>query len=192
MIWRHVIAITGLVALAACGGPSTQPDAAPPPDEILYEIVEPDPPPPLPDAVIETRDELLEIAAQDSIRRLSRRADEEPAFLSNTGDGDHYRHWDILRRTGFDPNAELIALLSEPYGVRQVGSETWFIWPDLATRPPEALAPERLSFQDAARLRALVGEQGLAQIAEGSAYPGIRTAISETGAWRYFLHETPQ
>lgn len=160
------------------------------PDETLFEIEQVQPPP-LPGAVIATRDELLEIAERNSLRRLAERADAEPVFISNLGGDDHLSHWDLMRRTGFDPNLKLKELFNLPYGIRRVGSENWYIWPDLAARSAEDLAPERLSFQDAARLRALVGEQGMAQIAEGQPYPGMRTAISETGAWRYFLHEAP-
>lgn len=176
---------------AACGASGTDRPEARAPDETLFEVEQPQPPPPLPDAVIATRDELLEIAARNSLRQLARRADAEPVFISNLGGDDHWRHWDLMRRTGFDPNLKIKELFELPYGVRRVGSETWYIWPDLAALSAEDLAPERLSFQDAARLRALVGEQGLAQIAEGQSYPGVRTAISETGAWRYFLHEAP-
>ncbi|MEM1152155.1 MAG: hypothetical protein AAGI03_16695, partial [Pseudomonadota bacterium] len=128
---------------------------------------------------------------RNSLRSLARRADAEPAFISNLGGADHLRHWDLMRRTGFDPNLKLMELFELPHGTRRVGTETWYIWPDLAARSTAELAPDRLSFQDTARLRALIGEQGIEQIAEGRSYPGVRTAISETGAWRYFLHETP-
>lgn len=188
---RAVLMFWVLWLTAACGQPAQDTADSSPPDDILFEAAEPELPPPLPVEVEKTRSELLEIAGRDSIRRLARRADAEPVFLSNFGEDDHFRHWDLMRRTGFDPNANLIELLKQPHGVRQVGSETWYIWPDLAARAPEDLAVERISFRDAARLRELVGEDGLDQIADGQPYPGVRTAISETGAWRYFLHETP-
>ncbi|MEM9739077.1 MAG: hypothetical protein AAF829_04350 [Pseudomonadota bacterium] len=180
-----------MAGLCACSPSAPAVPESDTPDEILFEVEPPVRPPTLPEAVVETRQQLLDIAERNSIRRLARKADEEPVFLSNLGGDDHYRHWDLMRRTGFDPNTQLIELLNEPYGIRLVGSETWYIWPDLAARPAGALAPERLSFHDAARLKELVGEQGLAQIEAGQSYPGVRTAISESGAWRYFLHETP-
>lgn len=190
MCSRFSLAGIALFALVACGGATEDAVPSGEPDDILFEVAPSIPPPPLPDAVIQTRDELLAIADRNSLRALARRADAEPVFLSNLGGDDHYGHWDLMRRTGFDPNTKLQDLLRQPHGVRRVGAETWYIWPDLAALPAEDLAPERLSFQDAARLRSLVGEQGLAQIEAGQSYPGVRTAISESGAWRYFLHET--
>ncbi len=85
---------------------------------------------------------------------------------------------------------QLEQLLSGPYGTRKVGDEVWYIWPDLAARMPEDLQPERLSFSERARLRDLIGEAGLQRIRDGQRYPGVRTAISETGRWLYFVHES--
>jgi len=81
-------------------------------------------------------------------------------------------------------------LLAGPYGTRNVGDETWYIWPDLAAKSPSELVPERLSFSDRARLFDLVGEQGIARIRSGQGYPGVRTAIAEDGRWLYFVHES--
>lgn len=133
---------------------------------------------------------LREIIARNSLTRLVRLADSEPAFISNFANQAHRTHWDLLRRTGFDPLARLEDLLNGPYGTREVGYETWYIWPDLAALDPEDLQPERLSFRDRARLQDLVGDQGLARIRDGQGYPGVRTAIAEDGTWLYFVHET--
>jgi hypothetical protein len=81
-------------------------------------------------------------------------------------------------------------LLDGPYGTRQVGTQTWYIWPDFAALEADELLPEKLNFTDRARLRDLVGDPGLARIREGQGYPGIRTAIAEDGRWLYFVHET--
>lgn len=133
---------------------------------------------------------LREIIARNSLTRLVRLANSEPAFISNFANQGHRTHWDLLRRTGFDPLARLEELLNGPYGTREVGDQTWYIWPDLAALDPEDLQPERLSFRDRARLRDLVGDEGIARIREGQGYPGVRTAIAEDGTWLYFVHET--
>jgi hypothetical protein len=133
---------------------------------------------------------IREVLARNSLTRLVRLANAEPAFVSNFAGESHRVQWDLLRRTGFDPLARLQDLLDGPYGTRQVGDETWYVWPDLAALDPELLQPERLSFRDRARLRELVGDEGLSKIAEGQGYPGVRTAIAEDGRWLYFVHES--
>lgn len=134
--------------------------------------------------------ELRAVIARNSLNRLIRQARDEPTFISNFAGESHRVHWDLLRRTGFDPLRQLELLLSGPYGTRKVGDEVWYIWPDLAARMPEDLQPERLSFSERARLRDLIGEAGLQRIRDGQRYPGVRTAISETGRWLYFVHES--
>ncbi len=187
---RHWVGLLLAICLTGCGNASRDPASAPAPDESLFETEAPTAPPELPDAVTATREELLEISGAGSIRRLSYKANAEPNFLSNFGGADHYAHWDLMRRTGWDPNLHLIELFKMPYGVRQVGQETWYIWPDLAARDPADLAPEKLSHRDQARLLTLIGPGGVQELAAGQPYPGERTAISESGSWRYFLHES--
>ncbi len=133
---------------------------------------------------------IRDVLERDSLIRLVRLADAEPNFVSNFAGESHRVHWDLLRRTGFDPLAKLGALLDGPYGTRQVGDQVWYIWPDLAALSAEELLPERLEFTDRARLRDLVGDAGLERIREGQGYPGVRTAIAEDGRWLYFVHET--
>lgn len=133
---------------------------------------------------------IRDVIARNSLTRLVRLANAEPAFVSNFANQGHRTHWDLLRRTGFDPLARLQALLEGPYGVRRVGDEVWYVWPDLAALDPEELQPERLSFRDRARLRDFVGDEGLARIRSGQGYPGVRTAIAEDGRWLYFVHES--
>ncbi len=182
------LVVGALLLLGACT-PGDETAARTPPDEMLLEVAPLPEPPALSDAAAQTRQAILAAARAGSIRRLARLADAQPAFLSNFGDVGHYRHWDLMRRTGFDPNSTLVELLDNPYAAKQVGEETWFIWPDLAARPNAQLQPERLSFRDMARLEKLVGEAGIEAIRAGRPYPGVRTAISETGTWHYFLHE---
>lgn len=130
------------------------------------------------------------ILDRNSLARFSRLADAEPAFVSNFAGESNRVHWDLLRRTGFDPLAQLGLLLDGPYGVREVGDEIWYIWPDLAALEPQELLPERLSFTDRAKLLELVGEEGIERIRSGQGYPGVRTAIAEDGRWLYFIHES--
>lgn len=143
----------------------------------------------LSDAAIETVAELETIIESNSLRQLSRFAASQPGFISNFAGASHQDHWDLLRRTGFDPILRLEGLLDGPYGVKLVAGETWYVWPALAALELEALQPQRLNFSQRARLEELVGESGIAQIRNGSGYPGIRTAISSDGRWLYFVHE---
>lgn len=142
------------------------------------------------EAAAEIREELKNLALAGRLRGLSRLGDNTDGFTSNFAGEDHYQHWRLLRRTGVDPLGQLQALLNEPHAERQVGDEIWYVWPDLAVLPAEELVPERLAFRDRARLQELVGDEGIARIRNGDAYPGFRTAIADTGRWVYFLHET--
>ena len=186
MLKRLLLAL----CVASCGqADAPRPDRPPPPDETLLEPRLRAAPPELPAPVLETQETILNAARAGSLRRLSRFAASQPNFISNLGSTDHFVHWDLMRRTGFDPNRHLIDLFEQPYDIRQVGDEIWFVWPDLAARDAEELAPGRLSFREQARLLDLLGEEGVEALARGETWPGVRTAISETGAWRYFLHE---
>lgn len=184
------LALLCLVTLSGCGEAGSGREVQAGPDSSLIDPPPAHAPPPLPAPVAETRDELLVIARSGSLRRLARRAAAEPAFLSNLGGDPHYNHWYLLRAIGVDPLRNLRTLLDLPHGKKDVGGEVWYIWPDLAARDAEALRPERMDFRGRARLEALLGESGLAKLANGGTYPGLRTAISEDGSWRYFLHET--
>ena len=147
---------------------------------------------PLTEAVDAKIADIRTILDRNSLSRLVRLANAEENFVSNFAGESHRVHWDLLRRTGFDPLMRLGALLDGPYGTRQVGDQTWYIWPDFAAKEAEDLMPERLDFADRARLRELVGDVGLERIRAGEAYPGLRTAIAEDGRWLYFVHETVQ
>jgi hypothetical protein len=135
--------------------------------------------------------ELRSIIDRNSLSQFARYADRQPGFMSNFAGASHRDHWDLLRRTGFDPLARLEELLDGPYGVKSVAGDTWYIWPELAALEPDQLRPERLNFSQRARLEELVGEAGIERVRQGSGYPGIRTAISTEGRWLYYVHETP-
>lgn len=184
------------VGLAACGNPNAAdgtkvrvkvaaaPAVVQPQAQPVVDLL------PLSDAAQSKIADLRGVIERDSLSRLIRQARAEPTFISNFAGESHRVHWDLLRRTGFDPLRQLRQLLDGPYGTRQVGDEIWYIWPDLAALSPEALQPERLSFADRARLLELVGDVGLERVRQGQGYPGVRTAISETGRWLYFVHES--
>lgn len=192
---RGAAGAAGLAALALLAGCSGEAGTARPPDPILTEpraeplsqrISTRD----LPQPVLDTRAALLEIAEADSLRRLARFADSQQGFLSSLSDTrGHFDHWDLMRRTGFDANIHLPALFAEDPGIYRVDGETWYVWPALAARSARELHPDRLGAGDLAELRRRVGEDGVERIRAGAAYPGVRTAISETGRWLYFLHE---
>lgn len=188
-------ALATLFALAACGDSDGTPrvrmmvNAAPAVtapvevEEVITPLTEPA------EAKIA---EIRAILERNSLSRLVRLARAEENFVSNFAGESHRVHWDLLRRTGFDPLMRLGALLDGPYGTRQVGDQVWYIWPDFAARDTEDLMPERLDFADRARLRELVGDTGLDRIRAGESYPGLRTAIADDGRWLYFVHETVQ
>jgi len=156
---------------------------------LLETPVEPEPAP-ISEAATQTIADILEITDRNSLRRFARLADSSEGFASNFAGSAHFDHWSLIRRTGVDPLREIEALFRERHGVRTVGEEVWYIWPDLAAKSPRDLLPERLSFRDRARLQGLIGDAGIAKVRAGGAYPGFRTAISEDGRWVYFLHET--
>lgn len=189
------LGLATLIALAACGDSDGTPrvrmmvNAAPAvttPVEVEETIS------PLTDSVDAKIADIRAILERNSLSRLVRLANAEDNFVSNFAGESHRVHWDLLRRTGFDPLMRLEALLDGPYGTRQVGDQTWYIWPDFAARDAEDLLPERLDFADRARLRELVGDPGLDRIRAGESYPGVRTAIADDGRWLYFVHETVQ
>ena len=189
------LGLASILAVTACGDSDGTPrvrmvvNAAPAvttPVEIEETIT------PLTEAVDAKIADIRTILERNSLSRLVRLANAEDNFVSNFAGESHRVHWDLLRRTGFDPLMRLEVLLDGPYGIRQVGDQTWYIWPDFAARDAEDLLPERLDFADRARLRELVGEPGLDRIRAGESYPGIRTAIADDGRWLYFVHETVQ
>ncbi len=185
----RALTILAAAALTACSAPAEPAAVRKPPDETLIETPSRPEPPPLSEAAQAKVEQLRELSAGRSLRALARLADSESGFRSNFGGERHYDHWYLLRRTGVDPLEKLAALLLEPHASVNVGDELWHVWPDLAARAPDELAPERLSFRDRARLRDLVGDDGIEQIRTGDPFPGFRLAVSDSGRWVYFLHE---
>lgn len=194
---RAVLGVSTAILLAACGSDDGSPVVrleveAAPAVTVPVEVEAETEIAPLTEAVDTKIAAIRDVLERDSLSRLVRLANAEENFVSNFAGEPHRVHWDLLRRTGFDPLAKLGSLLDGPYGTRQVGDQTWYIWPDFAALEADQLLPEKLTFTDRARLRDLVGEPGLARIRDGEAYPGVRTAIAEDGDWLYFVHETQQ
>jgi hypothetical protein len=176
-------------ALTACGQPESAEARAgplPPPENLsrppqLPQAVE------LPPEVTRLRAEILQHAERGALRSLARLADTQPGFVSNFGGRDHLQFWDLLRRTGVDPNRLLRELFEQPPGIRIVDGVTWFVWPDLAARDARDLVPEKLTFIERRRLEDLIGQDGIERVRGGEGYPGMRTAISADGRWVYFV-----
>lgn len=176
--------------MMACTDPPSTEETHIKPDDTLLELPVEQPPEVISEAAARTVADILEITDRNSLRRFANYADQSEGFASNFATSTHYAHWSLMRRTGVDPLREIENLFAQKHGVKTVGEEVWYIWPDLAAKPSEDLLPERLSFRDRARLLELVGETGIERIRAGGAYPGFRTAISQDGRWVYFLHET--
>lgn len=186
-VTRLMLAVWLTLLLAGCGQPANSSSA--PPDESLLATPETPEQPPLTEDVEATLTELHRIIAADSIRQLARFAATQDNFQSNLGGAETFRHWDLMRRTGFNPTTQLQSVLAEPYGTLNVDGETWFVWPYLDAIQTADLTPSRMSAAARADALRLLGETGLARLDGQSGYPGVRTAISESGTWHYFLHE---
>jgi hypothetical protein len=182
-------ALIAAVLLAACS--QAEPEVVvrlpPAPDERFTEPPAPPAPVEISRAAARKKEELLLHAARGSLRGLAETASENPDFKSNVGGQDHLQFWDLLRRTGVDPNRKLRDLFEQPAGLREIDGERWYVWPDLAAKDPSDLIPEKLSFQDRRRLEELIGEDGIARLRAGEGYPGMRTAIAEDGTWIYYV-----
>jgi len=179
----------GALVLAACT--PAEPAAIPsgpvvPPESLTRPPLAPEPAELTPEAMAMRRD-ILTHAERGALRSLARLADQQPGFISNFGGQDHFQFWDLLRRTGVDPNRKLRELFEEPPGQREVDGETWFIWPDLAAKDARDLIAEKLTFVERRRLEELIGADGMARIRAGEGYPGMRTAITAEGRWVYFV-----
>ncbi|MAN45574.1 MAG: hypothetical protein GYB49_03615 [Alphaproteobacteria bacterium] len=190
MTWSRAAAVAlagvGLVLLGACSPKEGGPQPVLPEDSLTHPPHERQPVV-LTEAAEETRDELLSYATAGSLTRLSRKANEYEDFVSNFGGTPHREFWDLMRRTGVDPNLRLRALFDLPVGMRQIDGEIWFVWPDLAARDAHDLIPEKLTFQERRRLRELIGDDGIEKIRRGEGYPGMRTAIAGNGRWVYYV-----
>lgn len=186
MQWPKLALLALCAVLAACFG--EEPAVGPViPDESLTQAPKPVPAVELSKAAEATKADILKYARAGALRSLARLASETDHFVSNNGGEDTYLFWDLMRRTGSDPALAMRQLLDGEPGLREVDGELWFVWPDLAARPAEDLIPEKLGFQERARLKELIGEEGIARIRAGEGYPGTRTAIAEDGRWLYFV-----
>jgi len=194
MQWVEPLILGALaLTLAACGGApeaetDTETNVLTPVEVPLAAPPEQAAPTPFTPAVQTKIDRLLKITSNGQITPIIREAEGEESFQSNFGGQPVSQHWLLLRRIGVDPPTKLREVLAQPYATKQVGDEVWYIWPDFAALPAADLIPEKLSFQDRARLRVLIGETGIAKIEAGETYPGVRTAIADNGRWVYFIH----
>lgn len=182
-------ALMAALCLAACSPVQEEVvvPLPPVPDERFTEVPEAPAPVEISKAAARTRDELIREATKGSLRGLGAIAARNPDFRSNVGGQSHDRFWDLLRRTGVDPNRKLRELFEQPAGLREIDGQRWYVWPDLAAKDAADLIPEKLTFQDRRRLEELIREDGIAKIRAGEGYPGMRTAIAEDGTWIYFV-----
>ena len=180
--------LMGLLAACSQAEPAAVPVAGPPaPPQSLTRPRQPPEAVELTDDAEKMKAAILREAERGALRSLGRLASQQEGFISNIGGQDHYEFWDLLRRTGVDPNRKIRDLFEGPPGKRDIDGETWFVWPDIAAKDARDLIPEKLTFLERRRLRELVGEDGIARIRAGEGYPGMRTAISADGRWVYFV-----
>lgn len=180
--------LLGMLAACSPAAPAKAPLAGPPvPPESLTRPPQPPEPVELTPQAEAMKAAILREAERGALRSLARLADGQEGFMSNVGGRDHFEFWDLLRRTGVDPNRKLRDLLEGPPGKREIDGEIWFVWPDIAAKDVRDLIPEKLTFVERRRLRELIGEDGIARIRAGEGYPGMRTAISAEGRWVYFV-----
>ena len=126
MCWRKAFVAAATLALAGCGQGVDAPEPAIP-DESLTQSPQPAVSVYLTETVSDTRELLLRYAAQGSLTRLARLADQSDGFISNFNGQPHQEFWDLLRRTGLDPNLKLRELLDQSPGVRMVDGERWYV-----------------------------------------------------------------
>lgn len=179
--------VAGLLAGCSQAEPEAVVTLPPLPEERFTEVPVEPAPIEVSKAAAKTRDALIQEATRGSLRGLGEIAARNPDFKSNLGGQSHDQFWDLLRRTGVDPNRKLRELFDQPAGLREIDGQRWYVWPDLAAKDAADLIPEKLTFHDRRRLEGLIREDGIARIRAGEGYPGMRTAISEDGTWIYFV-----
>lgn len=185
---RSAVPLAVVLALTACAEAAIVPLSPPPePEPSLTQAPAIRAPIEINAEASTTQAKLLAHAERGSLRGLAEIAARNSLFLSNTGGQDHLQFWDLLRRTGVDPNRHLRELFDLPPGRRTVDGVDWYVWPDLAARDAGDLLPEKLTFEERKRLLDYIGDDGIARLRAGEGYPGMRTAIAEDGRWIYFV-----
>jgi len=173
-----------LLALAACEPPSTTPEVGAAVVDALPEplVATPVDLVSLPGPVEATIAQLREIADVGGYRDLARLADMTPDFVSNTAGMSHRDYWYLKLRTGDWPMAHVGRLLDQPHAIVETDRGLTYVWPSLATLPPDEYAPA-----DVRAVDALLGEGQADAIREGAPWPGYVLGIAEDGTWLYFV-----
>lgn len=176
---RNCIAFAAACLAAACDPPSA---SAP----LGAAVVEPPPQAhveaPLPPAVVATVAQLREIGANGSYRDMAKLADQTPRFRSNNAEMSHRDYWYLKMRAGDWPMAQMERLLGFPHAVRPGEGGNIYIWPRLATVPPDDITPAV-----AREIDRMLGEGQAEAIRNGEVWPGYVLGIAEDGTWLYFV-----
>ena len=178
-VLRNCIACMAGCLAAACDPPpapaplgAAEVELAPPPQAEMQ----------LPPAVAATVAQLREIGTNGSYRDMAKLADQTPLFRSNNAEMSHRDYWYLKMRTGDWPMAQMERLLGLPHAVRPSERGDVYIWPRLATVPPDDITPAV-----ARDIDRMLGEGQAEAIRSGEIWPGYVLGIAEDGTWLYFV-----
>lgn len=131
----------------------------------------------LPEAVAETRQEIVAAASRCDYDRLAELT--PPEFTYSFGDGaDPAAYWREQEELGNQPLRFLAEMLERPYATR----DGRYLWPSAFVYDDWADVPE----EDREALRPLYDQDDFADFERFGAYLGYRVGIDEDGTWRFF------
>lgn len=145
------------------------------------------PGPDVPDAVLQTRQAIVDAAVACDYGALAElaAAGDDPFTYSFGDGGDPAAHWRRLEveETEQPPLRYLVELLRAPHGQREVEGQTVYAWPSAFLYEDWAEVPQA----DKDALSSLYGEEDFTFFERFGGYVGYRVGIAEDGEWLYFV-----